>query len=834
MEINEGISDIVYHFTTLGGLNSILDTNKFKLSTNLGSTADLNTSKGKFYFFSTTRSKSKQYSNRQVKIVLNGQKLGNNYKSFPIDYWAWSKNPKDYSDKSGYVNALLSGEEEDRIVSNKPYIEKARNYILEIHIFLDKNDFDIIQQNTIDNLIDKVGNIPLYFYNNKKSFLLQNKKDIINISNYNFKNSENTNFSYDPDLRFNLWRVASLLSYKDDEMRSKVVSILSKKYNLEEVNQKIDKTLNDDNYNYFYRFKNENDIMNKEYVRLIENEIHTKRSSKNELEIEIINLLVQYMNKNKLKNISQFLFKKIKGDFKYLNEFRSEYLNQLYKFIDEKEKEYIKQYNQYRYTIEDETTNNVFYEFPELRSLIRRYLNKTKEYIKNLIDNKEIDFKYLSGYITSDAMKDFIGLNQISFDNLFQGYDIKLSEDLEDDIKRIIERILYDLDSESYSLKEKYNQIYYDQFNVNEGIIKESINPNNSYDFNIFKKNNKIGFYDFKNKDGIEYDVRISQYYDEIDGDNSKILDIEFAANDNWKQSNISDKFNVLSTIASILNDYYSDNKDVDYITYVLDRNDNPEKRNKLYQYIVKSIGLKVSEIKTIGSNVYLKINKNNSLVERIIKEELENIPPHQYSYQMKVDDIINYLYNNDKYNIKNGIIKDYNIEDNIKSLHIKIFGKDNGPYPNNKFLIYPYLEFKILSKENGYNIGKIEIIGEQNGYFKDLKKGEGYNIKFLEGFSSKFYKLLRIEIENNFRFDNKPKSDPSKLPISKNNNINDEVIRIEPSKINYIESVVRLDNNSTRRNKILKLTEKVKKQNYYTKRSLLTYFENYLKGNIK
>ena len=36
------------------------------------------------------------------------------------------------------------------------------------------------------------------------------------------------------------------------------------------------------------------------------------------------------------------------------------------------------------------------------------------------------------------------------------------------------------------------------------------------------------------------------------------------------------------------------------------------------------------------------------------------------------------------------------------------------------------------------------------------------------------------------------------------------------------------------RRNKVLKLVEKVRKQNYYTKKFIFDIFENYKKGNIK
>ena len=55
--LNEGLSDILYHFTYIPHLRNILKYNKFATSTNLGSSADASKDKGKFFFFSTQRTK---------------------------------------------------------------------------------------------------------------------------------------------------------------------------------------------------------------------------------------------------------------------------------------------------------------------------------------------------------------------------------------------------------------------------------------------------------------------------------------------------------------------------------------------------------------------------------------------------------------------------------------------------------------------------------------------------------------------------------------------------------------------------------------------------------
>lgn len=245
------------------------------------------------------------------------------------------------------------------------------------------------------------------------------------------------------------------------------------------------------------------------------------------------------------------------------------------------------------------------------------------------------------------SVKDFIKLknitkntNTIKFlpndDFTIEKFKSFLRVNDEKQLKAYIKQIFHNLDNyrlkqygfwpkQIKQIKDLHSKGYFDKY-LNEN-INESINPENSYEYNIFNKNNKIGFYYFKNKDGIEYDVRMSLYQDEIEENIYNVLDIEFAADNKWKElSNVSDKFKVLSTIANIIKDYYQSNKNnIDYITYVLDRNDNSEKRNKIYQYILKNIGIKLLDVKKINSNIYCKIKKDN-----IVSESSSTLSEHK------------------------------------------------------------------------------------------------------------------------------------------------------------------------------------------------------------
>jgi hypothetical protein len=167
--LNEGASDILYHFTYMNNLFNILKNNELSLTAAIGSKSDYNINKNKFYYLSTTRSKSSGYKKGDVKIVLDGRKIKQNNKITPVDYWQWSKNRNDYDSESAYSSALTSLEQEDRIVSDKPIIENAIKYIIEIHILINTPNTKLM--NIID--ICKNNNVKLYLYDNQKNWFNQ-------------------------------------------------------------------------------------------------------------------------------------------------------------------------------------------------------------------------------------------------------------------------------------------------------------------------------------------------------------------------------------------------------------------------------------------------------------------------------------------------------------------------------------------------------------------------------------------------------------------------------------------------------------------------------------
>lgn len=453
--------------------------NKFKLSTNIGSDADLNINKGKFYFFSTTRSKTKQYSGRNTKIVLDGRRLSNNYKGFAIDYWNYSKNPKDWSDKQSYINSLKDGEEhEDRIISDKPYIENAKNYIKEIHVFLDKFTIERITKKYINKIYQISNNIPLYFYTNERDYLMEIKNKSVDPLTLNLKQSEeNKNDEYTSSYKPRLIRVAAVLSYKDDIMKSRVVDILSDGTNKEDIIKSIDETIEKDKYNYYRIFKSENDIYKSEFITVIKSDLHNARSFNDPIITNIIKLLTDYMKKNKLKNIGEFLHFKLKGSYKYIDDYRKLYYDELITNLDNNFNMFINTYNNYRYEIYEEFYDNVFTEFQDLRNFFENIINKIKKYLEEIIFNKENEFKYLSTYLSREKIQNYLNFYNIDYNKILiiNNEYIPLSQDLIDSMDYILNQLISDVDYNSYDLYKKYMEIYQNQ-DINESKIYKIIN----------------------------------------------------------------------------------------------------------------------------------------------------------------------------------------------------------------------------------------------------------------------------------------------------------------------------------------------------------------------
>jgi hypothetical protein len=109
--LTEGISDILYHFTSLNNGYNICKDDVIYLQSAFAKDSDNYDKKRKFYL-SCTRMRgtqfgySRKFSGRGVRIKLDGQKLSQNLKGKPINYW------NGMNDKYSYYKDLPEDEEE--------------------------------------------------------------------------------------------------------------------------------------------------------------------------------------------------------------------------------------------------------------------------------------------------------------------------------------------------------------------------------------------------------------------------------------------------------------------------------------------------------------------------------------------------------------------------------------------------------------------------------------------------------------------------------------------------------------------------------------------------
>ncbi len=148
----------LYHFTNKSSLDKILK-DDILLGSFMYEENDTD-----LFGVSTTRNKSLNYDNKKnnIRITLDGDKLSNNYKIKPRDYWRREYNVKD--------NPQTIDEDEEVIMTPKGGINNIKKYILSID-YLNKNE-SLSNDNILrDYLID--GKY-LYHYT-----LTENLEDIL-------------------------------------------------------------------------------------------------------------------------------------------------------------------------------------------------------------------------------------------------------------------------------------------------------------------------------------------------------------------------------------------------------------------------------------------------------------------------------------------------------------------------------------------------------------------------------------------------------------------------------------------------------------------------------
>jgi hypothetical protein len=435
--LNEGSSDTLYHFTSAQNLLNILNSDELSLTSTVGSKSDHNVNKNKFFYLSTTRSKSSGYKRGDTKIVLDGRKLKYNNKIIPVDYWQSSKNRADWDTDNAYIDSLKSSEQEDRIISDKPVIPNASSYILAIHIYIN------YVNETLKNIIElcESKNIKIYLYNNKKNWLnqikpIENNIDFSNITDtenhYNYKES----FDYD---------IASLIAYNDVDNYNLMSQYLDNPEKVKRLDNTL-KTRTTNNFNVNSRYLDDG-------INYINSSISNIRSKPDKDSKFILSLLVKDFKKYGVNNVKDYLSKKQYKNKNDLNYYKEQLRNYL---VLQMLNEYPDGLNRYfhRFIEIDGEYYDKTYESEKFMEVVYNYINKINGYLKNQIfsdQNNIFEYNYV---LDRDYIKKYIDFNNLKLTNEINVTDSYFDmETLNEDFKTFVD----------YYLLSPIDQNYYDK-----------------------------------------------------------------------------------------------------------------------------------------------------------------------------------------------------------------------------------------------------------------------------------------------------------------------------------------------------------------------------------
>lgn len=191
--LKEGLTDVLYQYRSPQTILKILQKDAFYPSVGFGTPSEVDVNKGYKYYLSfarTLRGTYHQEGRMAAYMVLDGRKLGERFKGGPIDYWVGG------AGEFGVQNKKT--EAEDRLLTNKPVIKDATQYIKSIHVSIPiqfksstsnkvyPNQYRTTQIQTLKEL-DKEAKylrIPIYFYNDLGAYRMKNTKKAISLDEW--------------------------------------------------------------------------------------------------------------------------------------------------------------------------------------------------------------------------------------------------------------------------------------------------------------------------------------------------------------------------------------------------------------------------------------------------------------------------------------------------------------------------------------------------------------------------------------------------------------------------------------------------------------------------
>jgi hypothetical protein len=184
-QICEGLSQVLYHSTSLLNVSKIVSSNQFQLASTYANDSEMSTGSKKLFFLSTTRSKTGGFTMSNAYphdagnavLVLDGRALGNNYTGNPVEYWG-----REFLKVSPEKNEM-----EDRVYNDSPTIPNATKYIKSIHILF-KETLNARARTAL--IVLKKAGIPVWLYQDAKAFVLQDTRRAKGIADFTLEPAE--------------------------------------------------------------------------------------------------------------------------------------------------------------------------------------------------------------------------------------------------------------------------------------------------------------------------------------------------------------------------------------------------------------------------------------------------------------------------------------------------------------------------------------------------------------------------------------------------------------------------------------------------------------------
>ena len=300
-KINEGLTSIIYHFTSIYYLTKISNDNMLQMSGIIGNQSD-KSSTGEMYYASFSRTKSIKHGfgskfnkSGSVRIKLDGDKLANNYKGIQFDYWRSSRKAKDMR-----MSPSLD-EMEDRILSNKNSIVDLNKDIIKIDILKDEDRHIPV---SIINYGKEFG-IDIYFFSNVEDFSygLESKSYKVEESEINYNNNKDKYDIFNPSIPY---LIALYLYKKSDEEREKVFSEVRKnlkKSDISDIIEKVDDEILNLKHTLYDDFRLNSIVSNYKH--------HLSKKDSDKTYRYVYHLISNEYYKNKSTNLKDYFLSKV-------------------------------------------------------------------------------------------------------------------------------------------------------------------------------------------------------------------------------------------------------------------------------------------------------------------------------------------------------------------------------------------------------------------------------------------------------------------------------------------------------------------------------------------